>query len=233
MSELPPHEDLPAPLLTENGKLGPTFEKHVIDKDVYLDVLDEAVAVLEGEGLPYLFVGGIASAVLGRARFTLDIDIFVRATDVERIMGAFEAAGFVTAPYNALWLHKAAKRGVIVDVLIRSTGDIYLDGRMLERSTVQEFEGRMLRVAPPEDILVMKVLAHTEETPRYWFDALSIVARCDLDWEYLIERARVGPRRILSLLFYAQANDLVVPDEVVHALIDEVLPAPKARPAAE
>jgi hypothetical protein len=228
MSELSLPEDLPAPLLTESGKLGPTFEKHVVDKDVYLQVLDETIAVLEGEGLPYLFVGGIASAVLGRARFTLDIDTFVRATDVDRVMRAFEVAGFVTAPYNPLWLFKAARHGVVVDVLIRSTGDIYLDGEMLDRSSVREFEGRTVRVPPPEDILVMKVLAHAEETPRYWFDALSIVARCDLDWEYLLERARVGPRRILSLLFYAQANDLVVPDEVIRALIGDVLPGPSA-----
>lgn len=216
-------DEVPAPLLTENGRLGPTFEKHVVEKDRYLEVLDETTAVLDGVGLPYLFVGGIASAVLGRARFTLDIDTFVRATDVDRVMQAFDESGFATAPFNELWLYKAAKHGVVVDVLIRSTGDIYLDGRMIERSTVQEFEGRKVRVAPPEDILVMKVLAHEEETPRYWFDALSIVARCDLDWDYLIERSRVGPRRILSLLFYAQANDLVVPDQVIATLFDEVM----------
>jgi hypothetical protein len=102
---------------------------------------------------------------------------------------------------------------------------------MLARSSVREFEGRKLRVAPPEDILVMKALAYAEETPRYWFDALSIVARCELDWEYLIERSRIGPRRILSLLFYAQANDLVVPDDVLRALIDEVLTPKDGAPA--
>lgn len=214
----------PAPVVSEDGRLGPSFEKQVVAKEVFLGVLDEAVAVVEGEGVPYVFVGGIASAVLGRARWTLDIDILIRANDVERTMRAFERAGFETAPFSELWLYKAAKGGVVVDVLIRSTGDIYLDEEMLERSSVREFEGRKLPVAPPEDVMVMKALAHSEETPRYWFDALSILARIDLDWDYLVRRARVGPRRVISLLFYGQAMDLVVPDEPILALLDAVLP---------
>jgi hypothetical protein len=216
-------------LLTENGRLGPSFEKQLVEKQVFIDVLDETVRAMDAEGAPYVFVGGIASAVLGRARWTLDIDLLVRPNDVERIMRGFEAAGFVTAPFNVLWLYKASKNGVVVDVLIRSTGDIYLDEEMLARASRREFEGRQLLMAPPEDIVMMKALAHSEETPRYWFDALSILARCDLDWEYLVRRARLGPRRVLSLLFFAQSNDLVVPDEPIVELLRMVMP-PDERP---
>jgi hypothetical protein len=77
--------------------------------------------------------------------------------------------------------------------------------------------------------MMMKALAYSEDTPRYWFDAVSILARCDLDWEYLVRRARLGPRRILSLLFFAQANDLVVPDEPMVELLRTVMP-PDERP---
>src|ERR687888_779908 len=146
------------------GVLAPGFEKQSVDRHVFLEVLDDAVRAIQGQEIPYVFVGGIASAVLGRARWTLDLDILIRPNDIERTMRALEEAGFTTAPFNVLWLYKASKNGVVVDVLIRSTGDIYLDEEMLARAERREFEGRQLLIAPPEDVVMMKALAHSEET---------------------------------------------------------------------
>jgi hypothetical protein len=47
---------------------------------------------------------------------------------------------------------------------------------------------------------------------------LAIIAGHELDWDYLLMRARRGPRRVLSLLLYAQSTDLAVPDPVVRQL---------------
>ena len=45
----------------------------------------------------------------------------------------------------------------------------------------------------------------------------------DLDWEYLTARAvHHGPRRVLSLLLYAESNDLAVPNDTVKALFEAV-----------
>ena len=52
-----------------------------------------------------------------------------------------------------------------------------------------------LTVLGPEDLVVTKALAHGEETAHYWWDALAIVAGHELDWDYLLMRARRGPRR--------------------------------------
>lgn len=67
----------------------------------------------------------------------------------------------------------------------------------------------------------MKAVAADEDTPRYWYDALGIIAHGDdLDWDYLVRRARQhGVRRILSLLIYAQSNDLVVPSAPIAELM--------------
>jgi hypothetical protein len=81
-----------------------------------------------------------------------------------------------------------------------------------------EFAGRKIRVAGPEDIIMMKALAHSEPTPRYWFDALGIIARAEIDWDYLVRRARLGRRRVLSLLFYAASKDLPVPEPPIRGL---------------
>ena len=44
-------------------------------------------------------------------------------------------------------------------------------------------------VLGPEDLVVTKALAHGEETAHYWWDALAIVAKGELDWDYLLMRA--------------------------------------------
>jgi hypothetical protein len=82
---------------------------------------------------------------------------------------------------------------------------------MLRRSTVETYKGSEVRIAPPEDLIVIKALTHDEETPRHWHDALSLIARGGLDWDYLLRRAIKGPRRVLSLLHYATSLDLLVP----------------------
>src|SRR5207249_4985906 len=118
--------------------------------------------------------------------------------------------GFATQRTNPHWLFKGIKRGVLVDVLFRARGDIYLDDEMIERLVETDFHGVRLKTVPREDLLVIKAIIHDEETPRHWSDALALIAAADLDWEYLLRRAQHGARRVLSLLLYAQSADLVV-----------------------
>jgi predicted nucleotidyltransferase len=175
--------------------------------------LDEAIAAMRGANVRFLIIGGIASAVMGRDRGTRDVDLFVRPEDARRALEALDVAGFDTKVAFPHWLYKGFKRDVLVDVIFRSSKDVLLDDEMLRRAQQREFRGRMLPIAPPEDLLIMKAVAADEDTPRYWYDALGIIAHADgLDWDYLVRRARQhGVRRILSLLIYAQSNDLVVP----------------------
>jgi predicted nucleotidyltransferase len=184
--------------------------------------LRDVVAALDAARLPYVAIGGIASSLHGRGRCTGDIDLFVKPDDARAVLRALAAAGFDTDELNPQWLFKATRAGVLVDVLFKAHGDIYLDDEMLARAEMKAFHGVGVRIAPPEDILVMKALAHDEETPRHWHDALAIIAARPLDWTYLVHRARKGPRRVLSLLLYALSNDLLVPTDPIrqlHALL--------------
>ncbi|MDP8957912.1 MAG: nucleotidyltransferase family protein [Actinomycetota bacterium] len=191
-------------------------------EQAFLEVLDQAIEAVEGSGVPYLLMGGIASAALGRPRYTQDVDIFVRPQEGRVVLDALDDAGFETEERFPHWLYKGYKDGQMVDVIFRSTGDIYLDDEMLARAVVREFKGRSLSLVPPEDMVVIKAIAHDEYTPRHWHDALAIVAACRLDWEYLLSRARRGARRVLSLLLYAQGNDLIVPDDVIRSLFQSI-----------
>jgi len=195
-----------------------------VDDHVFLDVLDQTCRSLEEDGIPYGLMGGLASAAMGRPRWTHDIDVFVRPQDAHRVLVALARRGMSTEETNPHWIFKARRDGVLVDVIFRAKGDIYLDDEMLARLVRTSFSGRPVRVIPPEDLIVIKAIIHDEETPRHWFDAISVIANPDtsLDWDYLVRRASSGPRRVLSLLLYAQSIDVLVPDAVVQQLTQTV-----------
>ena len=205
-----------------------------IDKELLLSVLDDAIAALRDGDVTFLVMGGIASAAFGRPRATWDIDLFVRMSDADRALDVLREAGFRTEVVYEHWLSKATRDDVTVDVIGRSTPDIMLDDEMLARAVTREYHGRRLTLVPPEDLVVMKALAASEDTPRYWYDALGVIGHTDLDYDYLIRRARAsGSRRVLSLLLYAWSNDLVVPTDVLRTLFELVtMSRPVPRPAS-
>lgn len=196
----------------------------VVSDDRFLRVLDAATAAADEAGVPYGIIGGITSFVMGRARWpTDDIDLFVRPEDAPTLLDTMAARGFETERTDENWIFKATKEEIVVDIIFRSEGDIFLDDDMLARIADGEYHGRRLKLVPPEDVLVMKAIAHSEMTPRYWHDALGIIGRSELDWDYVLRRARQhGARRVLSLLLYAESNDLVVPEPVIEALFETI-----------
>jgi predicted nucleotidyltransferase len=188
-------------------------------------VLDDAIAAFRRAGTSFLLIGSIATSALGRRRAVTDIDVFVRDHDVGTALEALEAAGFETMVVSKNWLAKAFKDEILVDVISRSTHDITLTEEILARAVVIDVRGRHLPAVAPEDLVVMKAVATSEDTSRYWFDALGLLGRPDLDWGYLARRAKQhGARRVLSLLYFARSIDLLVPDEILDELQDAVRP---------
>jgi predicted nucleotidyltransferase len=191
----------------------------------FQQALHDVVHALEGQDFPYLLMGGIGTAAMARPRATDDVDLFVKPEDAPRVLEVLEQAGFSTEISDPLWLYKAFKYGVLVDVIFRSIGDVYLDDQMLARAEMREFKGANVPVIGPEDLLVIKAVAASEHTPHHWYDALAIIARCELDWDYVVARARTaGPRRVLSLILYAESNDLAIPIEPISDLLDQLYP---------
>ena len=192
------------------------------------EILAEVVKALDADGVPYLVMGGLVANAFARPRTTDDIDIFVMPEHARRALDALDAAGFEVAEHDPMWLYKAWKGGVLVDVIFRSSGEVYLDDEMLARAVVKECRGTELRMVSPEDLLVIKAVATAEHGSHHWYDALGIIARNPIDWDYLVERARqAGPRRVLSLLLYAESNDMAVPAESVEKLFLIVHPRPE------
>lgn len=197
-------------------------QAHDVSEAQFARVLREVVRAVERAGIDYLLIGGVGSASLGRPRWTHDIDVLVAPVDAGRTLEALGAGGFETERTNEHWIFKALRHGVVVDVIFRLKGDVYLDEDMLTRAPTAEFLGVKAKVAPPEDQVVIKAIAHDEQSSRHWNDALAMLASCDIDWEYLVARSCRGPRRVLSLLVYAQSIDLVVPQWAIDRLFDQI-----------
>jgi predicted nucleotidyltransferase len=202
---------------------GPPPDGREVDEGQFLSVLRETIAALEGKDIPYLLMGGLTSATFGRPRGTNDIDVFVRPESARLTLEALEASGFTTEETDPRWLFKGFKEDILVDVIFRSTGDIYLDEEMMAHARVVDVQGCAARVIAPEDLLIIKALTAAEHMPHHWHDALGVITGSQLDWDYLVSRAsRHGARRVLSLLLYAQSNDLGVPVKPVRALFESI-----------
>ncbi|MFL5796939.1 MAG: nucleotidyltransferase [Actinomycetota bacterium] len=188
----------------------------------FVDALERAVKALAARDLPFGAIGGLAAVVWGRPRWdpaSADVDLMVRPQDAEAALAALVGEGFEAVPTtDEHWLRRAMRDGVGVDLIFRAAGDVYLDDEMIERVVERDVEGVAVPVVSAEDTVVMKALAFGEQTPTYWAEALSIIARHDLDWDYVLRRARHGVHRVLSLLVYAQSQDLAVPATAVRTL---------------
>lgn len=203
-AKAPPKEKI----TTESPELADRFNR----------VLGDTVLALDEAGLKYVFIGGIAASGLGRPRSTHDIDVFVRPEDAELALRALARHGFRTEKTDPVWLYKGWKEEILVDVIFKSKGEIYFDSEMLQRVTTAEYHGKTLRLVAPEDLIIIKALAHSEVTPGHWHDALALLSQATIDWDYLIRRARKAPRRVLSVLLYAQSSDIYVPKHVIDQL---------------
>jgi len=199
------------------------------DNATFHEVLDEVVAALDAAQVTYVLMGGIATTARGGHRFTHDIDVFCKPLDAERILSILAEKGFDTEKTDPKWLFKGFKQNVMVDVIFQSSGPIFLDDEMVERAITVNFNGRRVRTLSHEDLFVVKALVLNEHTismdpraVRHLLDLLSILRTCDIDWDYLLKRSHQGPRRVLSMLLFAQSLDLLVPDRVVRAMVQRL-----------
>jgi predicted nucleotidyltransferase len=197
------------------------IDEPIVDQETFVRVLGQALHALESAGLEYLLMGGIASAVLGRNPWTHDIDVFTRLEDARPALAALAGAGFATQETFDDWLYKAIRERVLVDVIFRSRGSITVDDEMLARGRTAQFAGHRVRIIGPEDLVLIRALADGEASPAHFPDAVAVLARTPLDWEYFCRRAAGHPDRIASLLLYARSEGVGIPLDMVRWFLDQ------------
>lgn len=206
------------------------YDHNLTDLNSLEKILFEAIEILESSGIPYALIGGVAVKSLGRPRVTHDIDLFVRPDDAERTLEVLEEKGFTSQKRDPFWLFKAWKGNILVDVIFKSSGDIYFDEEVRSHVRRMPYLGRYVNAISPEDFLIIKSAAHQEHNPHHWHDALAVLKQGNLDWEYLLKRARHAPRRVLALLIYGQSNDIAIPNDCIKRLYKSVFESPSYLP---
>lgn len=192
------------------------------------EVFGEACRILEAAGIPHVMGGGVAVRAYGRTRPLKDADVFLRKEAAFRAMDALTAVGdFHTRDTDATWLFKAIKADVLVDIIVRTTGNVHCTEQTFRRARRVVLHGHAFLMMGPEDLLFRKILSHREGRPDL-FDAFSMLERpiLDFDWEYFLEMAWGSDvPRILGFMLWAQSElkNQVIPRPVIRRLHDAVM----------
>jgi hypothetical protein len=158
-----------------------------------LPSLKRAAAALRDAEIPYVLAGGIAAWARGGAESDHDIDFVLKPDDAERALGVLEEAGLDVERPPEPWLFKAYDGEVLIDLIFAPAG-LRVTDEVIERSDVLEVWAVPMHVMRPEDILVTKLCAMTEQTIDYRSClAIARSLREQIDWDSVQRRTGGSP----------------------------------------
>jgi predicted nucleotidyltransferase len=150
-----------------------------------LIALQNLLEHFENQGV---IIGGIAASLLGKPRFTADIDavILLQVEDLPKLVDAASEQGIAPriadaeefAQENRILLLRHQASGINIDI---SLGILPFETEMVARSHSLDVGGIHLRLPTPEDLIILKAVAHR---PRDLSDIQAIAtSNPDLDKE--------------------------------------------------
>jgi hypothetical protein len=163
-------------------------------------VLLDGIAEIERLGVTYAVMGGFAARAWGLPRPTFDADIAIAADSdsLPRLYTALESAGFDVPPehktgfLDTIGGFQKARVNRFVDGHVWSTDLFVARGAFmtsaLARARDAEIGGTSVRVMAPEDIILLKLIAHRRKDLA---DIEEMIAVCtSLDVDYLRDWAK-------------------------------------------
>ncbi len=117
-----------------------------------------------------VIIGGIAASLLGAPRFTVDLDavFLISLSDIPTLLQAASRQGIepriqdieAFARKNRVLLLRHTASGTDIDL---SLGMLPFEIEMVERSNLLEVGPIKLRLPAPEDLIILKAVAHREK----------------------------------------------------------------------
>ncbi|MCX6039501.1 MAG: nucleotidyl transferase AbiEii/AbiGii toxin family protein [Chloroflexi bacterium] len=114
-----------------------------------------------------VIIGGIAVSLLGKPRYTEDLDamFLLSINDIPRFLGAAKEEGIEPrqedttefARKNRVLLLRHVASDINIDI---SLGILSFEEEVVERSTVKSVASLLVRLPTPEDLIIMKAIAH-------------------------------------------------------------------------
>ena len=130
-----------------------------------LESLQRLLSRFEDRGV---IIGGAAVSILGKARYTEDLDaIFLLSTrDIPRLLEVAKEEGIEPRIANAAEFAKKSRVMLLKHVISNTNIDISLgvlpfEQEIVERSVVHQIDAALrLRLPTPEDLIILKAVAH-------------------------------------------------------------------------
>jgi hypothetical protein len=161
----------------------------------------------DAEGIRAAIIGGVAASLLGKPRLTKDIDAVVLDAEAEVLIASGAAYGFLPripdavefARNTRILLLRYAEGEIDIDL---SLGGLPFEYEVIDRSSMIDVSPEIsIRVASPEDIVIMKAIAGRG---RDMMDIENIIqANPDLD----VERIRRWVREFSAVLEMPKIHD--------------------------
>ena len=128
--------------------------------------LAQIIKALDKAGLDYALCGGLALAVYAKPRATLDIDLMVEPSALDRIKQTVRLLGFTIAAQPMRFQDGAVQIQRITKLDPHSSEDLALDLLLVTPETQEswdsriavEWEGGVLKVLSPKGLIVLKSL---------------------------------------------------------------------------
>jgi hypothetical protein len=175
------------------------------------EVFRRALRALEECSADFLIGGAFAKYFFtGLWRFTKDMDVFIKPSDLKLVLEVLAEAGFETEVTNPKWLAKATEGDYLIDIIFGSgNGLIQVDDSFFDGAIETDLFGFQVPIMPVEEVIAMA--SHVASRDR--FDA-SDIAHLILQKEGLVDWGRVlnrlGGDRLL-LLWHLLFFDYVYP----------------------
>ena len=158
-----------------------------------LDTMKRASARLREADIEFMLGGGLAIWARGGPPTDHDVDLYLRERDVESAFEVLVDAGFRGERPPEEWLLKVWDGDHLVDLIHRPAGG-EIDDEHFARASEIEVSAQRVLVASIDDVLVMKLLAISEQEPDY--RAILEIARAvreQVDWTHVEERTQASP----------------------------------------
>ena len=117
--------------------------------------VEEFLAILRQSKVRYCIIGGVAILLHGGRASTIDFDLYVLVTGTEAFRKALSKTGaslVISGPEQI----RVKFKGLSIDVMI---ADPLLGAGTVERAQLKALGKMRVRVASPEDLIIMKTLA--------------------------------------------------------------------------
>jgi len=138
--------------------------------DHLIEALRDLTDLSQREHVPATVIGGVAASLIGRPRMTKDIDLLVQLDEQNwgRFLQAAKRSGFVArindplafAQQSRVLLLRHVASGIDVDLTFGATS---FEDEVIRRSSMTNLHGLSVPLPTPEDLIVLKWLAHRDQ----------------------------------------------------------------------